>query len=196
MAYNLRLDPPALGDFYYTSPRTNTGGGLNVCAAAVYNNVGVPYYFGNYVTDPADPASVPLAYQYATPTIFNYGQNDANNNPADVAANATFLGTLPTPVPFESNLGEPARLRADRFARVLGVSYAESRALYAALIADPAYVNAGGLVQTAADEAPAVMDLPPGKRTGVQHQLKVLRAEHHVSSAYHDRTVAFFDAQL
>jgi pimeloyl-ACP methyl ester carboxylesterase len=35
MAYNLQLDPPALGDYYYTSPRTNTGGGLNVRAAVV-----------------------------------------------------------------------------------------------------------------------------------------------------------------
>jgi pimeloyl-ACP methyl ester carboxylesterase len=196
MAYNLKLDPPALGDYYYTSPRTNTAGGLNVRAAAVYNNVGVPFYFGNYVAGPGDPISDPLAYQYDTPTIFNYGLNDPKNNPAKVAANANFLGTLPQPVWFESNLGEPQRLHADRFARVLGVSYAESRVLYAALVADQAYVNAGGFVQPAADHAQAVRALPAGKRHGVKDQLAVLRAEHHVSSQYHDRTVAFFEAQL
>ena len=32
--------------------------------------------------------------------------------------------------------------------------------------------------------------------TCVEEQLKVLRAEHHVSSQFHDRTVAFFDAHL
>lgn len=196
MAYSLKIDPPALGDYYYTSPRTNTGGGLNVRAAAVYNNVGVPFYFGNYDSGPGDPVSVPLARQYDTPTIFNYGLNDPRNDPDEVAANAAFLGTLPTPVPFESNLGEPHRLRADRFARVLGVSYAESRDLYAALVADPAYVDAGGFVQPAADDAPAVLALPAGKRNGVEDQLKALRTEHHVSSQYHDRTVAFFDAHL
>lgn len=196
MAYSLKLDPPTLGDYHYTSPRTNTGGGLNVRAAAVYNNVCVPFYFGNYVPGAGDPVADPLARQYDTPTIFNYGQNDPKNDPAEVAANANFLGTLATPVPFESNLGEPHRLRADRFARVLGVSYAESRNLYAALVAAPAFVDAGGFVQPAADRAPAVLALPAGKRNGVQEQLKALRAEHHVSSQYHDRTVAFFDAHL
>lgn len=196
MAYSLKLDPPALGDYYYTSPRTNIGSGLNVRAAAIYNNVGVPFYFGNYVPSAGDPVADPLARQYDTPTIFNYGQNDPKNVPAEVAANATFLGTLATPVPFESNLGESHRLRADRFARVLGVSYAESRNLYAALVADPAFVDAGGFVQPAADHAPAVLALSAGKRNGIVDQLKVLRAEHHVSSQYHDRAVAFFDAHL
>jgi hypothetical protein len=196
MAYNLQLDPPALGDYYYTSPRTNTGGGLNVRAAAVYNNVGVPYYFGNYVAEPGDPASVAKANQYDTPTIFNYGLNDPKNDPIEVAANADSLGTLPVPVAFEKNLGNPTPLLQDRFARVLGVSYAESRALYAALVADSAYVDASGFVQPAADRAPALRGLPAGKRNGVEHQLKVLRAEHHVSSQYHDRTVAFFEAYV
>ncbi|MBC8078203.1 MAG: hypothetical protein H7Y32_19145, partial [Chloroflexales bacterium] len=196
MAYNLQRDPPALGDFYYTSPRVNTGGGLNVRAAAVYNNVGVPYYFGNYVAGPSDPPSVAKAYDYDTPTIFNYSLNDRGNDPLVVAANAAFLGTLPTPVPFETNLAQPAPLLRDRFARVLGLSYVESRALYAELTANLAYVDAGGFVQPAADTAPAVLSLSTQKRKGVQAQLIVLRAEHHVSSQYHDRTVAFFDAQL
>jgi hypothetical protein len=43
MAYNLRFDPPAMADYYYLVPRTETARGLNVCAAALYNNVGVPY---------------------------------------------------------------------------------------------------------------------------------------------------------
>jgi pimeloyl-ACP methyl ester carboxylesterase len=196
MAYSLKLDRPALGDYYYTSPRTNTGGGLNVRAAAVYNNVGVPFYFGNYVSGPGDPAAAPLARQYDAPTIFNYGLNDPRNDPAEVAANANFLGTLPTPVPFESNLEEPRRLRADRFARVLGVSYVESRNLYAALVADPTYVDANGLVLPAANEAPAVLALSTGKSDGVKEQLKALRTEHHVSSQYHSRTVAFFNAHF
>jgi hypothetical protein len=194
MAYSLQLDPPALGDYAYTSPRTNTGGGLNVRAAAVYNNVAVPYYLGNYSPAPADPATVALAAQYDTPTIFNYSLNDHNNPIAEVEANADFLTTLPVPVAVEKNLAMPARLRADRFARVLGVSYAESRDLYAALLADPAFVDAGGFVLPAADRAPVLLTLPLGKRTGVVEQLKVLRAEHHVSSQFHDRTVAFFDA--
>lgn len=44
--------------------------------------------------------------------------------------------------------------------------------------------------------APAVLALAAGKRNGVKGQIKALRAEHHVSSQYHDRTVAFFDAHL
>jgi hypothetical protein len=194
MAYSLQLDPPALGDFAYASARLSTGGGLNVRAAAVYNNVGVPYYFGNYTPGPGDPATVAKAYAYDTPTIFNYGRNDPKNDPAEVAANAAFLGALPTPVPFESNLAEPAALLPDRFARVLGVSYVESRALYAALSANAAYVDAAGLVQPAADDAPALLRLPLAKRKGVQAQLQVLRAEHHVSSQFHARTVAFLNA--
>jgi hypothetical protein len=193
MAYSLQLDPPALGDYAYTNPRTNTGGGLNVRAAALYNNVGVPYYFGNYSPGPADPATVPLPAQYDTPTIFNYSLNDDNNPTAEVEANAAFLTTLSLAV--ETHLAEPTRLRADRFARVLGVSYAESRDLYAALVANPNYVDTNGLVLPAADGAPAVLALPVGKRTGVEEQLKVLRAEHHVSSQFHDRTVAFFNEQ-
>lgn len=196
MAYSLQLDPPALDDYGYTSPRTNTVGGLNVRAAAVYNNVGVPYYFGNYVAAPGDPASVPLAAQYDTPTIFSYGLNDDNNPTAEVEANADSLAALPSPVPVERNLSEPTKLHADRFARVLGVSYAESRDLYAALVADPTFVDAQGFVLPAADEAPAVLALAAGKRAGVEEQLKVLRAEHHVSSQYHHRTVAFFEAHL
>jgi len=196
MAYNLQLDQPALNDYYYTSPRMNTTGGLNVRAAAVYNNVGVPYYFGNYVPGPTDPASVAKAYQYDTPTIFNYSLNDPNNNPAEAAANADFLGTLSTPIPYEKNLLEPVPLLQDRFARVLGVSYAESRALYAALVTDPTYVDPNGFVLPAADNAPAVQALPTDKRTGVHAQLQVLQAKHHVSSQYHDRTVAFFDTYL
>ena len=193
MAYNLQLAPPLLNDYYYTTPRTSTVGGLNVRAAAVYNNVGVPYYFGNYVPKAGDPASVPLA-PYDTPTIFNYGLHDHKNDPLEVAANADFLETLGVAV--EKNLGEPVPLLPDRFARVLGISYAESRALYAALVADPAYVDANGFVQPAAHDAPAVLALPAGKQNGVHDQLKVLQAEHHVSSQYHDRTVAFFDAHL
>jgi hypothetical protein len=196
MAYNMQLDPPLLDDYYYSSPRTTSGGGLNVRAAAVYNNTGVPYYLGNYVPRAGDPASLGKAYQYDTPTIFNYSLNDRKNDPSGVAANADFLGTLPTPVAYERNLSEPTELLQDRFARVLGVSYAESRALYAALAADPTFVDANGFVQPAAYHAPAVLDLPSGKRTGVTDQLMVLRAEHHVSSQYHDRTAAFFDAHL
>jgi len=196
MAYNLKLEPPLLNDYYYTSPRTNTAGGLSVCAAALYNTVGVPYYFGNFVPDPL--FCVPKDHDYDTPTIFNYGLNDPGNDPSEVEANAAALGNLPTPVPYEDNLGEPAPLLHDRFARVLGVSYAESRALYAALVADPlsGYVDASGFVQPAADGAPAVLGLPAGKQQGVEDQLKTLRAEHHVSSQYHDRTVAFFDTHL
>jgi hypothetical protein len=93
---------------------------------------------------------------------------------------------LPTPVPFERNLGEPHRLRADRFARVLGVSYAEAHDLYAALIADPAYVDVNGFVLPAADSAAVVQALPSEKRNGVLDQLKALRAERHVSSQYRD----------
>jgi hypothetical protein len=44
MAYNLKLAPPALNDHYYLSPRTNTVGGLNVRATAVYNTVRGSYY--------------------------------------------------------------------------------------------------------------------------------------------------------
>jgi hypothetical protein len=197
MAYSLKLDPPILGEYYYTSPRTGTGGGLNVRAAAVYNNVGVAFYFGNYAPGPGDPPSVPLLRQYDTPTIFNYGLNDPNNDPAEVAANAAFLGTLPTPVPFESILGEPHRLRADRFARVVGVSYAESRDLYAALVlGNLPYVDPEGFLLPEAEGAPTVLALPAGKRTGVEDQMKALRAEHHVSSQHHDRTVTFFNTHL
>jgi hypothetical protein len=195
MAYNLKLDPPALNDYYYTSLRTNTGGGLNVRAAAIYNNVGVPYYLGNYVAGLDDPASIPLD-PYDAPTIFNYGLNDPKNDPVEVEANADSLGMLSTPVPYEKNLTTPVPLTQDRFARVLGVSYAESRALYAALVADLNYVDASGFVQPAADDAQAVLDLPADKQKGVQAQLKVLRAGHHASSQYHDRTVAFFDMHL
>jgi hypothetical protein len=196
MAYSLKLAPPLLNDYYYTSPRTNTVGGLNVRAAAVYGNVGVPYYFGNYVPGGGDPPSVPLAYQYATPTIFSHGVHDPQNPPRVVAANATFLTTLPTPVPVEDHVSGPVPLRPDRFARVVGMSYVESRMLYAALVADATYVDPRGIVQPAADHAPAVLGLPPHKRKGVQAQLTVLQAQHHVSSEYHDRTVAFFDAHL
>ncbi len=196
MAYSLQLDLPALGDYSYMVPRTNTGGGLNVRAAAVYNNVAVPYYFGNYHPGPRDPTSVPLAAQYTTPTIFNHSLNDDGNPTSEVEANADFLTTLPLPVPVEKNLVKPAPLRPDRFARVLGMSYAESRDLYAALVADPAHVDVHGFVLPAADTAPVVLALPVGKRNGVKDQLKVLRAEHHVSSTYHHRTVAFFDAHV
>lgn len=198
MAYNLKLDPPALGDHYYTSPRTNTGaGGLNIRAAAVYNAPGVPFYFGNYVPAPGHPPSDPLPYQYSTPTIFNYAENDPVFPAADVASNADFLANLPTPVPFESNLSQPHRLRADRFARVLGISYAESRDLYAHLVADTTpCVDTNGFVLTEADQSAPVLGLPPGKQIGAQDQLQVLRAEHHVSSQYHDLTTAFFDAHV
>lgn len=191
MAYSLELDPPALGDYYYTNPRTNTGGGLNVRAAALYNNVGVPYYFGNYQPSPGDPVPAPLATQYDTPTIFNYSLNDGGNPVTDIEANADFLATLGVPV--EKNLSQPTRLRPDRFARVLGLSYAESRDLYAALAP---YIDPNGFVLPSADTAPVMEMLSIGKRTGVTDQLKVLRAEHHVSSEYHHRTVAFFDAHL
>jgi hypothetical protein len=76
-----------------------------------------------------------------------------------------------------------------------GVSYAESRAIYAALIAD-GYVDANGFVLSGAENAPVVERLPAGKQQGVQDQLIVLRAEHHVSSEHHHRTVAFFEAHL
>jgi len=33
--------------------------------AALYNNVCVPYYFGNYVPRSDDPASVPKAQDYS-----------------------------------------------------------------------------------------------------------------------------------
>lgn len=196
MAYSLKLAPPVLNDYHYTTPRTNTVGGLNVRAAAVYGNVGVPFYFGNYVWSAGDPISVPLAYSYATPTIFNHGVNDSNNPPVEVAANVAFLANLATPVPVEDNAADPVRLRPDRFARVLGMSYAESRALYAALVDDPMYVDASGFVLAEADNAQVVRDLPAHKRERVEGQLKVLRAEHHVSSEDHHRTVAFFDAHL
>jgi len=196
MAYNLKLAPPALDDYYYTTPRTNTAGGLNVRAAAVYGNVGVPFYFGNYVAAAGDPVSIPLAYAYSTPTIFNHGVNDPKNPPVEVAANVAFLANLATPVPVEDNAADPVLLHSDRFARVLGTSYAESRALYAALIANLMYVDVNGFVQSAADTAQVVLGLPIHKRQGVEDQLKVLRAEHHVSSEHHHRTVAFFDAYL
>jgi hypothetical protein len=160
MAYSLHLDFPALGEYGYVIPRTNTGGGLNVRAAVVYNTVAVPYYFGNYHPGSLlNPAAVPLAAQYTTPTIFNYGLNDDGNPTSEVEANADFLTTLPVPVPVEKNLAEPAPLRPDRFARVLGMSYAESRHLYAALVFDPAYVDAHGFVLPAADRAPVVLAL-------------------------------------
>jgi len=147
-----------------------------------------------------DPVSVPPAYAYSTPTIFNHGVNDPNNPPGEVAANVAFLASLPAPVPVEDNAADPIPLRPDRFARVLGLSYAESRALYAALVIDPLplapYVNASGFVLSAADNAPVVVGLPANKRQGVEDQLIVLRAEHHVSSEHHHRTVAFFDAHL
>ena len=142
MAYSLQLAPPALGRYGYTHPRTNMAGGLNVRAAALYNNVGVPYYFGNYQPQPGQPVPAPLA-TYNTPTIFNYSLNDAGNPIADVEANADFLAALA--VPIEKNLSEPTRLQPDRFARVLGVSYAESRDIYAALV-DSEYVDANGVV--------------------------------------------------
>lgn len=194
MAYNLKLAPPVLDDYYYTAPRMSTVGGLNVRAAAVYGNVGVPYYFGNYVPAAGDPVAVSLAYTYTTPTIFNHGVNDPNNPPGEVAANVAFLASLPAPVPVEDNAAAPVPLRPDRFARVLGISYVESRTIYAALAADPLSVDANGFVLSAADHAPVVLGLPAHKRQGVEDQLKVLRAEHHVSSEHHHRTVAFFEA--
>jgi hypothetical protein len=87
-------------------------------------------------------------------------------------------------------------LRPDRFARVLGVSYAESRALYAELVGNRLYVDADGFVQPEAEMAPVLQRLPVNKRQGVEEQFKVLRAEHHVSSEHHHRTVAFFNAHL
>ena len=77
MAYNLRFDPPAMADYCYATPRAKTAGGLNVCAAAFYNNAVVPYYLGNYVASPKDPASAQKARQYSTPSIFNYSELDA-----------------------------------------------------------------------------------------------------------------------
>jgi pimeloyl-ACP methyl ester carboxylesterase len=192
MAYSLKLAPPAMDDYFYTTPRTNTAGGLDVRAAAVYGNIGVPFYFGNYVAPAGPPASVPLAYAYSTPTIFSHGVNDPNNPPAEVAANAAFLAGLGVPV--EDNAACHVQLRPDRFARVLGISLAESRAIYDALVSQ--YVDANGFVLPAADSAPVLALLPADKRQGVEEQLKVLRAEHHVSSENHHRTVAFFDAHL
>lgn len=192
MAYNLKLAPPVMDDYYYLTPRTNTAGGLDVRATAVYGNVGVPFYFGNYVAPAGPPASVPLAYAYSTPTIFSHGVNDPNNPPAEVAANAAFLAGLGVPV--EDNAAAPVLLRPDRFARVLGLSYAESRTIYDGLL--PQYVDASGFVLPTADNAPVLARLPTDKRQGVEEQLKVLRAEHHVSSEHHHRTIAFFDAHL
>jgi hypothetical protein len=193
MAYNLKLDPPAIDQDYYTSPRTGTAGGLNVRAAGFYNNVCVPYYLGNYAAANGDPLSAPKALDYSTPSIFNYSECDEKNDTSEVEANANFLETLPTPVPVEKNLARRARLTIDRFTRVLGVSFAESRGLYAELIADPLYVDADGYVLSNADGAEVVTGLPERKEQSVRQQLKVLRAEHHVSAEFHDRTVAFFD---
>ena len=193
MAYNLKLAPPALNDYYYVNPRTDTAGGLDVRAAAVHGNDGVPYYFGNYVWTAGPMPSYPLPYTYTTPTIFNHGVNDPGNPPANIALNVAYLAGLGVEV--EDNVTDPVRLRPDRFARVLGVSYAESRAIYAALITS-GYVNANGFVQTGAESALVNLPLPAGKLQGVQDQLIVLRAEHHVSSEHHHRTVAFFEAHL
>jgi hypothetical protein len=196
MAYNLRFDPPAMADYYYGVPRTETARGLNVCAAALYNNVGVPYYFGNYVASPRDPASAQKARQYFTPSIFNYSELDPKNPVAEVEANANSLEALAVAVPFEKRLAHPIRLAADRFARVLGISFAESRGLYAALSADPACVNAQGYVLDGAEHSAAVLALEGGRKQGVQQQLAVLRALHHVSAEHHPHTIAFFDRHV
>lgn len=193
MAYNLRFDPPAIDDYYYAAARTSTAGGLNVCAAALHNNTCVRYYFGNEQSVIV-AGLVAKARQYMTPSIFIYSENDPNNEIADVEANANFLETLPVPVPTEKCLGRAVKPRADRFARVLGLSFAESRELYAALV--PAHVDSNGYLTNDAEGAAAVVTLPAGKRNAVEMQLDVLRARHQVSSEFHHRTVAFFDRHV
>lgn len=106
------------------------------------------------------------------------------------------LEALPVSVPFEKHLARPIQLAADRFARVLGMSFAESRRLYAALIADPACVDAQGYVLDGAEHSAAVLALEGGRARGVQQQLAVLRALHHVSAEHHQHTVAFFDRHV
>jgi hypothetical protein len=196
MAYNLRFDPPSMADYYYATPRVNTAGGLNVCAAAFYNNAVVPYYLGNYVVSPKDPASAQKARQYSTPSIFNYSELDAKNPVSEVEANASSLEALAVAVPFEMHLAHPIRLEPDRFARVLGISFAESRGLYAALRAEPASVDPQGCVLDGVENSATVLALDGAREQGVRQQLAVLRALHHVSAAHHHHTVAFFDRHI
>jgi hypothetical protein len=126
----------------------------------------------------------------------NYSEFDPKNPVAEVEANANSLEALAVAVPFEKRLAHPIQLAADRFARVLGISFAESRGLFAALSADPACVNAQGYVLDGAEHSASVLALEGGREQGVQQQLAVLRALHHVSAEHHAHTIAFFDRHV
>jgi hypothetical protein len=111
-----------------------------------------------------------------------------------VEENANFLETLPVPVPAEKCLARPVKPTADRFARVLGLSFAESRGLFAALVPDN--VDSDGYLVDGAEHSPAVEALPAPQREAVEMQLDVLRARHQVTAEFHHRTVAFFDRHV
>jgi hypothetical protein len=177
---------------------------LNVRGVAVYCHVTEPWYY--------DAARTPV---YSTPLISNVGDDDDDNPIAERDANLDLLRARGVAVEANTSTAQP--LRRDRMARVVGISHGESRWFYEKMAAWDA--TTGGTTDFMddrgnflvnffddglADELDQLLDEFEGeliaagrtdslRQASMEHQLKVLLAEHHPMSDFHHRTVRWFE---
>ena len=159
---------------------------LNVRAVAVFANTGSRAYFGNHPDRPHR--------DYPTPVLFNHAANDPLNPVEEIEDNARHLHL--SGVPVQLNRSERQPLRADRMARIVGISYAQSRQIYR-ILHQGGYLTADRLVRAGAFDylrATSEYRWSRAQWREIDRQLNVLNAGHSFMSDFNASTFRFFAA--
>jgi|GEM_PF-1059574 len=139
-----------------------------------------------------------------TPTAWLMCGNDDNAEVDNAAAAANSAGLAARGVATAFAAHPPAPLYGERFARVVGVTLAESQAMAAELRA-AGFVGADGFVALSTDAIiatvtaqpslwPTLVAQPGGVRADVVDQLRATQAEHQMYSDWAARAVAWLEA--
>jgi CubicO group peptidase (beta-lactamase class C family) len=141
----------------------------------------------------------PIMAQTSVPTIWTLGRNDPTLAPGYLQrATQSAAGMSARGIVHELNIVEPSPVYPERFARIDGISLADSQALTASLRAGGFLDNAGFVIR---DPRGNALDglLPVNLRSesgNIVAQMEIAAGAHEYYSDHAQRVVHFFEAQL
>jgi predicted dienelactone hydrolase len=132
------------------------------------------------------------------PTIWNLARRDSTLGPEAVTSATRYRdGLLARGIAAELNVLEPSPVYAQRFARIRGVSEADSLAIHAALKSAGVVDDANLLTANPRSDPRLATAIPAfAPRTEVIGQLELAYTEHEFMSDFQQRVLHFFDAAL
>jgi hypothetical protein len=139
-----------------------------------------------------------LVASLVTPLRFNLAQNDSHPDISNAAALAQSAAQNARGVPSEAAVHPPSPLYPGRFARIEGLSVADSTAIFEAL-RDAGLLDPVGYQLVAPSQSGWLARIPSrfsAFAIPIAEQLNVAYAEHQFFSDYNNATLGFFERRL